>query len=309
MSRVRGFSAMSGRMRWADGFIAVDWGTTNRRAWLVGGNGECLSEMSDDRGILSVPAGGYPEEIALLRSELGERPMLLVGMIGSNRGWIEASYVACPAGLDAIVSQLIWAEAGRTAIVPGVSYLAAERVDVMRGEEVQVLGAAARGLVPNNGLVCHPGTHNKWVTLAEGKIAEFRTVMTGELFDLLRKHSVLSDSLDDRVNDGEPFRAGVRLGLRTNSLTSDLFGIRATALLQPGRQPNPAAFASGLLIGADLQAGLGPSGDSLRQISVMGSPQLTRLYRAALEEAGWEAREIPGDASFIAGAILIAERI
>src|SRR5438093_13406120 len=124
-------------MNWADGFIAADWGTTNRRAYLVGPDGLLQDEMEDGKGILSVPAGGFPAAVAELRSRLGDRPMLLAGMVGSNRGWVEAPYVPAPANGEDIARKLIWPEPGRTAIVPGVSYAEGEAADVMRGEEVQ----------------------------------------------------------------------------------------------------------------------------------------------------------------------------
>jgi 2-dehydro-3-deoxygalactonokinase len=70
-------------------------------------------------------------------------PLLLAGMIGSNRGWIEAPYVSCPATLPDVAERLVWAEPSRAAIVPGVSLIENGRADVMRGEEVQVFGAQA----------------------------------------------------------------------------------------------------------------------------------------------------------------------
>ena len=129
---------MSKAWRWAEGFIAVDWGTTNRRAYLIDGDGACAEEFEDGRGILSVAHGGFPDAVAEIRERLGDQPLLMAGMIGSNRGWVEAPYVPCPAGLDDLAAALAWAEPGRTAIVPGVSYDAATRADVMRGEEVQI---------------------------------------------------------------------------------------------------------------------------------------------------------------------------
>ena len=107
-------------MGWADTFIAVDWGTTNRRAWRVGA-GSVEQEFEDNRGVLSVAKGEFPAAVAEIRARLGNHPMLMAGMIGSNRGWVEAPYVPCPAGLDAITASLAWAEASRTAIVPGLS--------------------------------------------------------------------------------------------------------------------------------------------------------------------------------------------
>src|SRR5215213_2201844 len=96
-------------MRWTDGFIAVDWGTTNRRAYLLDGSGKCIDDFDDGRGVLSIAAGDFPAAVAEIRDRLGDRPMLLAGMIGSNRGWKDAAYVACPAGLDDLAGKLVWA--------------------------------------------------------------------------------------------------------------------------------------------------------------------------------------------------------
>src|SRR4051794_32720651 len=156
-------------MRWADGFIAADWGTTNRRAYRLDGSGKCVNEFEDDQGVLSVEKGGFPAAIAQIRKRLGDAPLLLAGMIGSNRGWQEAPYVPCPAGLDDLAKALVWV-GDREAIVPGVSFIGDGRADVMRGEEVQLLGGIAAGLIDPDALVCHPGTHNKWAMLRNGGI-------------------------------------------------------------------------------------------------------------------------------------------
>ena len=143
-------------MGWAKTFIAVDWGTTNRRAWRIAGAG-VEEEFEDDRGVLSLAKDDFPVAVSEIRERLGDHPLLLAGMIGSNRGWVEAPYVPCPAGLDDLVARLCWPEPQRTAIVPGLS--SAAPPDVMRGEEVQALGAIDAGLSPGDGLVCHTGTH------------------------------------------------------------------------------------------------------------------------------------------------------
>src|SRR5437764_4719937 len=141
-------------MRWADGFIGVDWGTTNRRGYLIDSAGRCTREFEDAKGVLSVPAGGFPDAVAEIRQRLGDQPLLLAGMIGSNRGWVEAPYVSCPASIDDLAGKLAWA-GEREAIVPGVSYVGDGRADVMRGEEVQLFGAIGSGLIDPDGLVCH----------------------------------------------------------------------------------------------------------------------------------------------------------
>ena len=133
-------------MRWTEGLIAVDWGTTNRRAYRIDANGNCADEFEDGKGVMSVAAGGFPEAVTEIRRRLGDLPLLLAGMVGSNRGWKEAPYVPCPAGMDELVKALVW-PGEREAIVPGVSFIGNGRADVMRGEEVQLLGAVAAGSV------------------------------------------------------------------------------------------------------------------------------------------------------------------
>ncbi|HEU0133968.1 MAG TPA: 2-dehydro-3-deoxygalactonokinase, partial [Allosphingosinicella sp.] len=236
-------------MGWAEGFIAVDWGTTNRRAWRLAANGSVADEMEDDSGILSVPAGGFSAAVAELRHRLGELPLLMAGMVGSNRGWIEAPYASCPAGLEELAERLRWAEPGRTAVVPGVCFSGSGAADVMRGEEVQLLGAWAEGWIPEGTVVCHPGTHNKWVRLEQGRIVEFRTVMTGEIYNLLRERSILADLLRNPVEPGDAFAAGVRHGLDQDDLTAELFSVRARVLLGQAAAEDAAAYTSGLLIG------------------------------------------------------------
>lgn len=288
------------------GFIAVDWGTTNRRAYRVGPDGRHNAEFEDDRGVLAIGTGGFPEAVAQIRERLGELPLLMAGMIGSNRGWIEAPYVACPAGFDELAAKVVWSEPGHAAIVPGLSLVANRRADVMRGEEVQLLGAVRAGLIPADGLACHPGTHNKWVVLQNGEITSFRTVMTGELFNHLKGKGILADWLGGPVEVGEPFRAGVRDGLDGGALGADLFTVRARVLLGQARPMDAASYTSGLLIGSDVRAGLAEGGGT---VTVIGRPDLTRLYAAAIEEAGRDACEVDGEAAFLAGIIEVARRM
>jgi len=293
-------------MRWAEGFIAVDWGTTNRRAYRLDSSGQCVDEFEDDGGVLTVPAGGFPDAVAQIRQRLGDHPLLLAGMIGSNRGWKEAPYVPCPAGLDDLAAKLAWA-GEREAIVPGVSYIGDGRADVMRGEEVQLLGAVAAGLVDPMGLVCHPGTHNKWVTLRHGKVDRFQTVMTGELYSLLKEHSILSDLLQREVKVNDVFKEAARHAIDHEALPADLFGVRARVLLGEAKKEDAACYTSGLLIGADVRIGLSiPTG---AQIAVIGRPELTRLYAAAIATTGRDVIEHDGETCFLAGINEIAKRI
>jgi 2-dehydro-3-deoxygalactonokinase len=172
---------------------------------------------------------------------------------------------------------------------------------------VQLLGAVAARTIPSNSRVCHPGTHNKWVEVDGGSLASFRTVMTGELFNLLKEHSVLSDLLAAPVEVGAAFDAGVRHGLAWDDLQAELFSVRARVLLGKSRREDAASYTSGLLIGGDIRIGLerAPAGE----VRVMGRPELTRLYCAAFTVAGHDPAELDGEQCFLAGIQQIAERI
>jgi 2-dehydro-3-deoxygalactonokinase len=255
---------------------------------------------------LSLSSGDFPAAIAEIRQKLGDKPLLLAGMVGSNRGWKEAPYVPCPATIDDVVAKLVWV-GEREAIVPGLSFVGDGRADVMRGEEVQLLGGVAAGMVDSNALVCHPGTHNKWTVLHQARIHSFRTVMTGELFSLLKEHSILADFLQAPVDDDEVFRNAARHAVFNESLPAELFSVRASVLLGQMKKEDAASYASGLLIGTDVRIGLAvPTG---AQVVVMGRPELTRLYAAALAQANREAIELDGERCFVAGIQEIAKRI
>lgn len=292
-------------MRWRDRYIAVDWGTTNRRAWRVGAGGRVEEAFEDDLGVTTVPEGGFDAAVSDLRARLGDHPMLLAGMIGSNRGWRAAPYVPCPAGPADLARAMLWVQPGYTGIVPGVSQTAPP--DVMRGEEVQVFGAIAMGRLAPDGLVCHPGTHAKWIRLAGGRIATFRTCMTGELFALLGQHSILAAQLEGPVRPGAAFDAGVAAAFGGTGLLSGLFAVRARQLLDPGPAEDSACHASGLLIGTDVREGLALGASD--HVVLVGRPDLSALYAAAIAQAGGATGIVDGRDAFLAGIHLLTEML
>lgn len=282
-------------------FIAVDWGTTNRRAWRIDARGEVEAALEDDAGVTSVAAVAFPARLAELRETLGDLPMLLGGMIGSNRGWHETPYVACPADARALAHGVLWVDA-RTGIIPGVSQERRDAPDVMRGEEVQIVGALASGLVPEDATLCLPGTHAKWVRLRGGRIASFSTWMTGELFALLGKHSILAPQMQGKAQIGAGFAAGVVASALGDPLAR-LFAVRAAHLLD-APMIDGAGYVSGLLIGAEVRAWLHETGGETPHL--IGRPDLTALYAVAIAQVlGTPAAApaaIDGNAAFRAGA-------
>ncbi|MEH3099920.1 2-dehydro-3-deoxygalactonokinase [Sphingomonas adhaesiva] len=281
-------------------FLAVDWGTTNRRVFAID-DGRVVATERDDRGASVVE--DFPAEIAAIRARHGDHPLLLAGMVGSNIGWRAMPYVPAPAGLAEVAAAVAQVAPG-VRIVPGVSYRDARRGDVMRGEEVQLLGAVAAGQVPADALLCQPGTHCKWATMAQGRIAAFVTAMTGELFALLRTHGLLARQLTGPVSDGAAFRDGVAEGARAD-LAASLFGIRAASLLGMRDDAEAAAYASGLLIGADAAQRLAQAGHDI--VHVLADPALGGLYAAAIETLGRRAAIVDSNAAFVAGITRIQE--
>lgn len=285
-------------------WIAVDWGSTNRRALRIDTDGAVADRLRDDRGVLALAGGDFAAEAAAIRARLGDLPMLCAGMVGSNRGWVDAGYVPAPAGLDALAATLCWVEPGRTAIVPGVCRRADGRADVMRGEEVLLLGAVAAGLVPADSLVVQPGTHAKWATLAGGEISDFTTAMVGEMFALLGKGSLLADGLDLPAVDGAAFRAGVVRGAK-GDLLAGLFGARAALVLGQRDRIDQASYVSGLLIGNDAAVRLaGHQG----VVHVLAEARLGGLYAAAIDALGHQAVVVDSTTAFVAGISAIWQR-
>lgn len=293
---------------WTDGFAAVDWGSSARRVYVLDAAGRTVWEEEDTAGTLTLPRDRFAAEVESLRTRIGQMPLLLAGMVGSNRGWMEASYVACPATASEIARRLLWAEPGRTAIVPGVSLIEDGRADVMRGEEVQVFGAQVLRPTPGRALICHPGTHTKWIEVEGGAIVRFRTIMTGELFALMKTHSILADMLVGSVTCDPAFQQGVEKGFAGGEMGAELFSIRAGVLLGVAERSEAPSYASGLLIGCDLRTGLAAAAKD-DEILVLGRGSLTRLYAAAIEQCGYRAREMDGASAFVAGMRAIAETI
>ena len=281
-------------------FVAVDWGTTNRRTYVIEGNAIAESE-SDATGVLAVAPGGFPSEIDRLRARFGNAPMLLAGMVGSNRGWVDAGYVDCPATLATLAAGLIEPEP-RVRIVPGVSVIANGRGDVMRGEEVQLLGAVAARQTPPDALLCQPGTHCKWARMMDGALASFATAMTGELFALLRDHALIGAAMSAPVTAGDAFQRGMaRSG--ESDLSTALFGVRADSLLGTRADSDAASYVSGLLIGADVRAHVA-AGET---VHILADAALGALYATAIGAVGGTSIAVDSHAAFVAGIVRLWE--
>jgi 2-dehydro-3-deoxygalactonokinase len=279
--------------------IGIDWGTSSLRAARFGSDGRVAEERALPRGILTVQAGAFAQVFEEICGDWMRAPgalALICGMAGSRQGWVEAPYCRCPAGFAEIASQLTWIAPGRIAMVPGLSCEHEGVPDVMRGEETQVFGALDL-LALDDALLVLPGTHSKWVAASGGRIERFATFMTGEVYALLRQHSILARTMPEA--DGEldetAFERGVGHALRSATLLHAAFSARTFALFD--RLPAAAlpSYLSGLVIGEELGAQhFGAPAD----VVVIGSEALTRRYELALRLLGVTARRAGSEATW-----------
>ena len=288
-------------------FLACDWGTTNLRAWRVGAGGAVEAHRDFPLGVSQLKPG---EAAARFRDEvrpaLGAEnlPALLCGMVGSDLGWKTLAYKDCPADLATLAGGLVTVESDGppVRIVPGLRCEGLDGPDVMRGEETQVLGWLELDPARKRGrrLLCHPGTHAKWVLVEEGRVVRFLTAMTGELFAVLRAHSVLRS--DAPPDDEAAFDAGLHAAGDGGALAARLFGTRSRVVGGAMAAPAAPSYLSGLLIGAELAALPGLLGvGAEEEIALLGDPALCRWYERALRRRGLAFSAHDGDTAALAG--------
>lgn len=300
-------------------FLAVDWGTTNLRAWLVDADGLASPRRDFPLGVSKLEPGQAPacfREVVRPALAAEGLPAILCGMVGSNLGWEAVPYLDCPADLDALAGGLrrVKTAGPPVLIVPGLRCARSDGgPDVMRGEETQILGWAAAVPERRRGerLICHPGTHAKWARLSDGRIDRFVTAMTGELFEILRRHSVLQATEAEAEDDPAAFDQGLEAAGDGSALASRLFTARARVVGGDMRPEAVKSYLSGLLIGADVAATpvlLAPRPDEA--VVLIGDLGLCARYRRALSARGVAVSVHDGDEAALSGlAALFAMEI
>jgi 2-dehydro-3-deoxygalactonokinase len=267
--------------------LGIDWGTTNRRAYLLDRTGSLVRQHNDEFGILAV-AGDFEHSLRdlLQRLDLQRADVIMSGMVGSRNGWQQVPYLSVDQPISTLSDAMV--EIGtslpdvRCRIVPGYQYTDIHgNPDVMRGEETQVLGALT--LSASDGWFLLPGTHSKWVLVEHGVIREFMTFMTGELFSLLSRHGTLANLMNERPSVPSAFEAGVKAA-QQGAFTHMAFCCRALVVTDAMPAAHASAYLSGLLIGTELHEIRRRTSDQDRmRVQMIGSPALEARYADAME--------------------------
>jgi 2-dehydro-3-deoxygalactonokinase len=296
----------------ATALIGLDWGTSNCRAFRIASDGAVQETRAAAKGILAVENGDFAAAFTALVGDWldahPEAPVLMSGMIGSRQGWVEAPYAELPADAAALAAALAPVPFAKRAvkIVPG---LAGEALsggrDVMRGEETQIIGALA-ALDGRSGVLCLPGTHSKWVAVECGRIMRFATFMTGEVYGVLREHSILGRLMEGDAHDPAAFADGIARGRGQGGLLHQLFAVRTDGLFGTKAPAGLASFLSGLLIGHEVRAARAAMPTA--QVVLVGAAALTTRYRAALAAESVGAVIVAGDEAAVRGLSDIAQK-
>jgi 2-dehydro-3-deoxygalactonokinase len=296
-------------------YAAVDWGTSSFRLWLVDRAGNVLGERRSAEGMM---AAGKPGFAAVLQSHLEASgaaaglPVVVCGMAGARGGWVEAGYVDTPAQLASILKHAV-AVPGQDRdirILPGIAQRDRKAPDVMRGEETQLLGTLGMDAA-DDAIVCMPGTHSKWVRTSGGTVERFATFMTGELFDVVSRETILSHAVTgaDAAEDIDAFKSAVIAAFETPAFAANLlFQVRSGQLLYGGTPSAAREKISGTLIGLELAAGL--TGEIPRTgITLVASGRLQRLYQLAFATVSVPVRSIGAEDAVRRGLSMAAASI
>lgn len=293
-------------------WVAADWGTSNLRVWLVDQDGRILQHGASGDGMSALEPHTFEAALLSLVDKWFSKEqairVIACGMVGAKQGWIEAPYRHAPCSFvhnEPMMAAPCKDPRLSVHIAPGICQL--DPADVMRGEETQLLGWLTAHKA-ESGLVCMPGTHAKWVQVEQGRLSHFRTMMTGEVFALLRQHSVLRHSLGSDTQDKPSFLEGVRQGFDQPEKTfARLFSIRARGLVGVFTPAQASSYLSGLLIGSDIASNEALH-DHPEGVTLIGQGALCEAYQTALDCIDVRSRIVDGTDAVLAGLVSYRQR-
>lgn len=293
-------------------FIAVDWGSTNLRAFLIGQNGQVQAQRDNDRGMLELHSSEFESVLSDLLSDwlTTDLPIYMAGMVGSRGGWQEIPYQQCPIKLSDLSEHLYWLETALpnpVAIVPGLQSIGIGGYeDVMRGEETQLLGAMdwlnTQGRTDDDPVFCLPGTHCKWAQIKNGCLTQFSTSIAGELFAQLNNESSLVKGLPKSdVFKEKAFNKGVLASQQPGGMLHHLFSARSRFVCGELAAEDVRDYLSGVIIGHDVNDILSSLSTPSSPVIIIGSQALSERYALALKIRGLKSEFIPANEASILG--------
>ena len=291
--------------------VGINWGSSNFRAWRISPGGVLVDELTAPRGVASLDRPGMVDMMAQVAARWPDlRCPLATGMIGSNVGWIDVPYVDCPVSAADIARRMVPTTIGVVdlLIAPG---LACRRVrddqpDILRGEDIEIFGALALDGNAQDRLLVLPGTHTKWARTQAGRLVDFFTSMSGEVYDRLTAQGLLASVVEGDAHVGEAFMAGLSVTQEGLGLCAALFGVRARVIRGDLARQDAASYLRGILIGAEFvdAAHLYPNAIG-SAITLVGNASLSTLYRAAAPVFGHSATIVDARAAGIAGFLAV----
>lgn len=314
---------MVGLMQQDKVYIAGDWGTTNLRLSLVdSAEGHCIAK-SGGPGIGAISSDVISDTLDSLTADwvrdYGVKQAVLCGMVGSNIGWVDAGYVDCPLPLEQLCSQFVDAFSKKlnVSIVPGIRCTnPIGAIDVMRGEETQLLGALSKDADLHQGkhLVCMPGTHSKWVFIQDGVVHSFTTSVSGELFSIIGEYSVLARGAEADYWSSQAFSAGVLRSAENQDVDLNhlLFETRSRQISGQLAKEDAQSFLSGLIIGRDIVGARRMFANvcsTFRAITFISNPRLNGLYQHACDRLSIKCKTLDGDHLTRAGIHVLARGV
>ncbi len=297
-------------------YVAVDWGTSSFRLWLIGKDDSVLAESRGNEGMTTAAKTGFSDVLAshLAKANAPESlPVIICGMAGAKQGWVEAGYVDVPASLSSILTGAVSVPGQRrdVRILPGLAQRDQARPDVMRGEETQLLGALGPQSTGSQA-VCMPGTHSKWVHVKNGRVTGFSSFMTGELFDAISKHTILSHAIagaDQSPADEAAFESAVKAAYDRPAMATNLFFTARSGQLLHGLTAAAAqAKISGTLIGLEIAGAMSDAGTGV-DITLVAAGRLQGLYEAAFKALSLSYNTIDADTAVRGGLAAAAKAI
>jgi len=266
-------------------WIAVDWGTSTFRAYLVQNN-EVSDTIETKDGMKFVKSHLFEQTLLTLIDRWLDNDkiteILASGMVGSKQGWEEAPYQKTPCNLKSLnyITPSLKDNRISLKIFSGVCQI--NQPDVMRGEETQIAGFLNEN--PNfNGSICLPGTHSKWVEIKNNNIVKFKTFMTGELFEIISKNSVLIHSVKaEKIDKMELLKSVDEILQKPELFSNALFQLRADDLINSKGPTIYKSRLSGYLLAIELLGSMEFWKNN--DIILIGNQNLIEMYQFILNK-------------------------